>query len=70
MKYKEAQTLQVALQTKPYNRNQVFSDTDPQMLFAIWQMEFGKDPEDTLDEIQDAEVIYDKFRPRLSSKIK
>ncbi len=49
-------------------RPRQFKDTDPQMLFAIWQMELGADPDRSLDEVQDAEVVYDKFRPRLAPR--
>lgn len=42
-----------------------FTDTDPQMLFVMWDMENGLDPEKSLEEIEDAVVVYDKFRPRL-----
>jgi hypothetical protein len=46
-------------------RPRQFSDTDPQMLFALWNMELGVDPDRSLDEVQNAVVVYDKFRPSL-----
>lgn len=50
-------------------RGTQFSDTDPQMLYALWAMEMeGKDPDRSLDEISGAQVLYDKFRPRLSNR--
>lgn len=48
-----------------YSRPRQFRDTDPQMLFALWNMEYGVDPDRSLDEVQNAEVVYDKFRPGL-----
>ncbi len=45
-----------------------YDDTDPQMLFALWDMESGMDPERSLDEIEGATVIYDKFRPGISRR--
>lgn len=45
-----------------------YRDTDPQMLYALWQMEFGADPEKSLDEVQGAVVQYDKFAPRVSRR--
>lgn len=49
-------------------RRREFKDTDPQMLFALWQMELGVDPDKSLSEVEDAEVLYDKFRPGLSTR--
>ena len=49
-------------------RPRQFTDTDPQMLFALWNMELGVDPDRSLDEVQHAEVVYDKFRPSLSRR--
>lgn len=40
-----------------------FRDTDPQMLFAMWNMEMGVDPDRSLNEVEHAVVAYDKFRP-------
>ncbi|MCC6546712.1 hypothetical protein IT570_06040 [Candidatus Sumerlaeota bacterium] len=45
-----------------------FTDTDPQMLYALWAMESGADPDQSLREIEGAVVAYDKFRPRLSRR--
>jgi hypothetical protein len=45
-----------------------FKDTDPQMLFAIWDMENGVDPDISLERVQNAKVVYDKFRPRLARR--
>lgn len=45
-----------------------YEDTDPHMLFALWDMEHGLDPERTLDEIEGAQVLYDKFRPTVSRR--
>ena len=45
-----------------------YRDTDPQMLYALWQMELGADPEKSLDEVRGAVVIYDKFAPRVSRR--
>ncbi len=45
-----------------------YEDTDPQMLFALWEMESGVDPDRSLDEIEGATVIYDKFRPGVSRR--
>ena len=49
---------------------QQYRDTDPQMLFALWaEVESGADPDQSLDEMKGAEVVYDKFRPRLSPRV-
>lgn len=45
-----------------------FTDTDPQMLYALWAMESGADPDQSLREIEGAVVAYDKFRPRISRR--
>lgn len=45
-----------------------FRDTDPQMLFAMWNMELGIDPDRSLDEVEHAVVVYDKFRPGLRNR--
>jgi hypothetical protein len=45
-----------------------YKDTDPQMLFAIWDMEKGIDPDLSLDQIEGSVVVYDKFAPRLSRR--
>lgn len=49
------------------SRGRVFADTDPQMLHAILRMETGADPDVSLEEVERAEVVYDKFRPRVVS---
>ncbi len=45
-----------------------FKDTDPEMLFALWEMEQGVDPDQSLETVQNATVLYDKFRPRISRR--
>ena len=42
-----------------------YTDTDPQMLFAMWDTQNDGDPDQALDALDGAEVVYDKFRPRL-----
>lgn len=45
-----------------------FTDTDPQMLHALWALDSGIDPERSLDEVAGAVVVYDKFRPGVSGR--
>jgi hypothetical protein len=52
----------------PALRPRTFSDTDPQMLHALWMMEQGIDPDQTLQEVEQATVVYDKFAPRVSQR--
>lgn len=62
-----AAILKDATDVQYLSRRREFKDTDPQMLFALWQMELGVDPDTSLSEVEDAEVVYDKFRPGLST---
>ncbi|MCC5877783.1 MAG: hypothetical protein JJU11_16305 [Candidatus Sumerlaeia bacterium] len=50
------------------SRPRQFRDTDPQMLFAIWNMELGVDPDKSLNEVENATVAYDKFKPGISQR--
>lgn len=45
-----------------------FTDTDPQMLHAMWLMGFGADPDKSLEEVEHAEIVYDKFAPGISKR--
>jgi hypothetical protein len=45
-----------------------FSDTDPQMLHAMWLMGFGADPDKSLEEVEQAEIVYDKFAPGVAKR--
>lgn len=47
-----------------------FKDTDPEMLFALWEMEMGVDPDKSLETVEGATVVYDKFRARLSHRLR
>lgn len=52
-----------------WQRQQVeYTDTDPHMLYAMWEMESGADPDESLEEVEGAVVAYDKFRPRVSRR--
>jgi hypothetical protein len=55
----------------PIDRRQLaprqYADTDPHMLFALWDSADNADAR--LDELEGAVVVYDKFRPRLSSRL-
>lgn len=52
----------------PPFQERTFSDTDPQMLFALCKMEWGCDPDESLNEVSTARVTYDKFAPRVSRR--
>ncbi len=66
MSYKEPkQTVDL---TVPSLEERTFSDTDPQMLFAMCRMEWGFDPDESLNEVRSARVSYDKFAPRVSRR--
>jgi len=45
-----------------------FTDTDPQMLHAMWLMGFGADPDKTLEEVEHSVTVYDKFAPGVSRR--
>ncbi len=57
-----------AIETRPSRRRSI-TDTDPRMLFAMWEMEVGIDPDKSLSDVEDAIVIYDAFRPRVSRRL-
>jgi hypothetical protein len=62
------QGLHDVLAGSPLAKPREFTDTDPQMLYAIWQMEFGMDPDRSLQEVEHAVVVYDKFAPRVANR--
>ncbi|CAN5187083.1 hypothetical protein BH09SUM1_BH09SUM1_30530 [soil metagenome] len=45
-----------------------YGDTDPQMTHAMYEMELGVDPDESLDRVAGAVVTYDKFRAGISRR--
>lgn len=64
-------TLNIPPSLLPIDRRQLaprqYADTDPQMLFALWDSDENTDAR--LDELEGSVVVYDKFRPRLSARL-